>query len=104
MKNLWDRAEAAGFEGELGQRVYASRLLGRDPSLVLHGGGNTSVKTLERDIFGVEERVLWVKGSGWDLASIQAAGFSPCRLGHLLKLASLERLPTSGWLPSSGAP
>jgi rhamnose utilization protein RhaD (predicted bifunctional aldolase and dehydrogenase)/NAD(P)-dependent dehydrogenase (short-subunit alcohol dehydrogenase family) len=72
--------------------VYASRLLGRDPSLVLHGGGNTSVKTNERNIFGEEEPVLRVKGSGSDLATIEAEGFAPCRLGHLLRLATLGSL------------
>jgi rhamnose utilization protein RhaD (predicted bifunctional aldolase and dehydrogenase)/NAD(P)-dependent dehydrogenase (short-subunit alcohol dehydrogenase family) len=92
VKNLWNSAEAAGFPGDLGQRVYASRLLGRDPSLVLHGGGNTSVKTNERNIFGEEEPVLRVKGSGSDLATIEAEGFAPCRLGHLLRLATLGSL------------
>ena len=92
MKNLWNSAEAAGFPGDLGQRVYSSRLLGRDDSLVLHGGGNTSVKTLERNIFGEDEAVLRVKGSGWDLATIEAAGFSPCRMAHLLRLAGLASL------------
>src|ERR1700679_3396111 len=77
----------------MGQRVYSSRLLGSDPSLVLHGGGNTSVKVLERNVFGEEEAILRVKGSGWDLATIEAAGFSPCRMGHLLRLAGLDSLP-----------
>ena len=92
MRNLWNRAEAKGYAGDLGQRVYASRLLGRDPSLVLHGGGNTSVKTVERNLFGEEVRILRVKGSGWDLATIEERGFSPCRLDHLIRLASLESL------------
>jgi rhamnose utilization protein RhaD (predicted bifunctional aldolase and dehydrogenase)/NAD(P)-dependent dehydrogenase (short-subunit alcohol dehydrogenase family) len=93
MKNLWNSAEAAGFAGDLGQRVYSSRLIGRDPSLVLHGGGNTSVKTIERNVFGEEEAILHVKGSGWDLATIEAQGFSPCRMAHLLRLSGLESLP-----------
>ncbi len=92
MRNLWNSSEAARFEGDLGQRVYASRLLGRDPSLVLHGGGNTSVKTRERNLFGETEEIIHVKGSGWDLATIEAAGFAPCRMGHLLKLAALGEL------------
>src|SRR5271165_3951040 len=58
MRSLWNSAEAAGFPGDLGQRVYSSRLLGRDPSLVLHGGGNTSVKVVETNLFGEEEPVL----------------------------------------------
>jgi rhamnose utilization protein RhaD (predicted bifunctional aldolase and dehydrogenase)/NAD(P)-dependent dehydrogenase (short-subunit alcohol dehydrogenase family) len=81
------------FRGDLAQRVYSSRLLGRDPSLVLHGGGNTSVKTLERNVFGEDEGILRIKGSGWDLASIEAEGFSPCRLAHLLRMARLDSLP-----------
>ena len=93
MNNLWSSAEAEGFPGDMGQRVYSSRLLGRDESLVLHGGGNTSVKTVERNIFGEDEASCSVKGSGWDLATIEAAGFSPCRMAHLLKLAGLAVLP-----------
>jgi rhamnose utilization protein RhaD (predicted bifunctional aldolase and dehydrogenase)/NAD(P)-dependent dehydrogenase (short-subunit alcohol dehydrogenase family) len=92
MLSLWNDAEAAGFPGDLGQRVYTSRLLGRDKSLVLHGGGNTSVKTLERDLLGNEEPVLHVKGSGWDLERIEAAGFSPVRMQRLLALAKLPAL------------
>lgn len=92
MKNLWNSAQAAGFSGDLGQRVYSSRLLGRDPSLVLHGGGNTSVKVRERNVFGEEEAVLYVKGSGSDLATIEAAGFSPCRMERLVGLAGLDSL------------
>jgi rhamnose utilization protein RhaD (predicted bifunctional aldolase and dehydrogenase)/NAD(P)-dependent dehydrogenase (short-subunit alcohol dehydrogenase family) len=92
MKSLWNDSEAALYAGELAQRVYTSRLLGADPSLVLHGGGNTSVKIRERNILGEEEDILYVKGSGWDLASIEAPGFSPCRMRHLLGLARLEQL------------
>ena len=48
-------------------RVHTSRLLGQNKSLVLHGGGNTSVKITEKNIIGKEEEILYVKGSGWDL-------------------------------------
>jgi rhamnose utilization protein RhaD (predicted bifunctional aldolase and dehydrogenase)/NAD(P)-dependent dehydrogenase (short-subunit alcohol dehydrogenase family) len=92
MKNLWTDAESAQFAGDLGQRVYTSRLLGRDASLVLHGGGNTSVKIGERDLLGREVEVLYVKGSGWDLEKIEAPGFSPVRMDHLVALAGLEKL------------
>lgn len=92
MKSLWQDAEAARLEGDLALRVYTSRLLGRDRSLVLHGGGNTSVKVVERNRFGEEEAILYVKGSGWDLETIEAPGFSPVRLGHVQRLAELERL------------
>src|SRR5215211_7359386 len=92
MKSLWSDAEAAQFSGPLGPRVYTSRLLGRDKSLVLHGGGNTSVKLREKNLFGDEEDVLYVKGRGRNLETIDASGFSPCRLKHLLRLAELEAL------------
>jgi rhamnose utilization protein RhaD (predicted bifunctional aldolase and dehydrogenase)/NAD(P)-dependent dehydrogenase (short-subunit alcohol dehydrogenase family) len=92
MKSLWFDAEAAQFAGPLGPRVYTSRLLGRDRSLVLHGGGNTSVKLREKNLFGEEEDVLYVKGSGWDLESIEPAGFTPVALGYVRKLAGLAQL------------
>jgi rhamnose utilization protein RhaD (predicted bifunctional aldolase and dehydrogenase)/NAD(P)-dependent dehydrogenase (short-subunit alcohol dehydrogenase family) len=92
MESLWNDAEAAQFPGDLGQCVYTSRLLGRDKSLVLHGGGNTSVKIVERNLFGEEETILYVKGSGWDLEHIEPQGFSPVRLDHVLKLARLDHL------------
>jgi rhamnose utilization protein RhaD (predicted bifunctional aldolase and dehydrogenase)/NAD(P)-dependent dehydrogenase (short-subunit alcohol dehydrogenase family) len=92
MKSLWSDAEAAQFGGPLGPRVYSSRLLGRDKSLVLHGGGNTSVKLRERDLFGEERDVLYVKGSGWDLETIEAAGFAPVQLDYVRRLASLPAL------------
>jgi len=92
MKSLWNDEEAAGYPGDLGQRVYTSRLLGRDKSLVLHGGGNTSVKIREKNLLGDEVDILYVKGSGWDLETIEAPGFSPVHLDHLIRLASLAEL------------
>lgn len=92
MQNKWNDNDAARFTTLLEQRVYTSRLQGADSSLVLHGGGNTSVKAVEKNLFGEDESILYVKGSGWDLATIEAAGFSPCRLDYLLKLATLEKL------------
>ena len=92
MKSLWQDAEAARWKGDLALRVYTSRLLGRDKSLVLHGGGNTSVKLVERNRFGEEETILYVKGSGWDLETIEEPGFSPVRLDHVRRLADLDRL------------
>jgi rhamnose utilization protein RhaD (predicted bifunctional aldolase and dehydrogenase)/NAD(P)-dependent dehydrogenase (short-subunit alcohol dehydrogenase family) len=92
MQSLWKDEEARQFQGDLGLRVYTSRLLGRDKSLVLHGGGNTSVKIREKNLFGEEEEILYVKGSGWDLETIEAQGFSPVRLAHVLRLTELESL------------
>ena len=92
MKSRWNDREAAQFAGDLAQRVYTSRLLGQDESLVLHGGGNTSVKVLEKNIFGDEESVLYIKGRGRDLKTIEVEEFSPCRLERLLRLSELEVL------------
>src|SRR4051812_34654559 len=95
MNSLWNDAEAAQFIGDLGQRVYTSRLLGADKSLVLHGGGNTSVKTVGKNIFGEDEQLLYVKGSGWDLATIDERGFSPVRMAPLLRMAKLSAMTDS---------
>ena len=92
MKSRWRDLDAEGFPGDLGQRVYSSRLLGADPALVMHGGGNTSVKSVVPDLFGEQQPILYVKGSGWDLETIEPAGFSPCRMEPLLALARLESL------------
>ncbi|MEM6629424.1 MAG: bifunctional aldolase/short-chain dehydrogenase [Bacteroidota bacterium] len=93
MKSQWNDAEAAKLNSDLLQlRVYTSRLMGNEEDLVMHGGGNTSVKIRETNIFGEEEDILYVKGSGWDLGTIEAAGFAPVRLTALHRLAELDRL------------
>ena len=93
MHSLWDDGESAQCQSELELRAYTSRLLGRDKTLVLHGGGNTSVKLVQKNLFGEDENVLYIKGSGWDLESIEAAGFAPVQLDYLLRLAQLDALP-----------
>ena len=90
MKNLWTDKEASKYTSDLELRVYTSNLLGRSDELVLHGGGNTSVKSM---VDG--EEILYVKGSGWDLVSIKAEGFSPVRMKTLLEMAKLESLSDS---------
>ena len=93
MVSLWNDADAGQLNNDpLKLRVYTSRLLGKEEDLVLHGGGNTSVKIKKTNIFGEEEDILYVKGSGWDLATIEAPGFAPVRLDALLKLAELDQL------------
>jgi len=92
MQSLWDEQEAAAYQSDLALRVYTSRLLGRDSSLVLHGGGNTSVKLQRKNILGQNEDILYIKGSGWDLVSIEEAGFAPVRMPHLLELVKLDHL------------
>ena len=67
MKNLWSDTESDKFQDDLALRVYTSRLLGQEPSLVLHGGGNTSVKIKETNLVGSKEDILYVKGSGNDI-------------------------------------
>ncbi len=102
MKNLWSDAEARaavtryakdGANEDLALRVYTTRLLGGEPRLVLHGGGNTSVKTAARDASGKTVNVLCVKGSGWDMGSIEPRGLPAVRLeplGELLGLSTLS--------------
>ena len=85
-----DRYREAGED--LALRVYTSRLIGREPDLVLHGGGNTSVKSTTRDLFGDEIRVLCVKGSGWDLETIEPPGLPALRLSELERLRELDEL------------
>ena len=92
MNNLLDSNELSTRTDELARRVYTSRLLGQDRSLVLHGGGNTSVKIVDRNAFGEDEEILYVKGSGWDLEKIEEGGFAPVQLAHLQRLAQLPAL------------
>lgn len=96
MESRWNDAEFKACGGDpLAERVFTSRLIGADPDLVLHGGGNTSVKVKITDFFGELEEVLYVKGSGWDLATIESPGFAPVRMSTLLKLAQFETLSDS---------
>ena len=90
MDNLWNEKKAATCKNDLDLRVYSSNLLGQNDELVLHGGGNTSLKS---NIDG--EDVLHVKGSGWDLANIKAEGFAPVKLDTLLAMAKLPSLSDS---------
>jgi rhamnose utilization protein RhaD (predicted bifunctional aldolase and dehydrogenase)/NAD(P)-dependent dehydrogenase (short-subunit alcohol dehydrogenase family) len=92
VRDRWDKAEAPDAGDPLGQCVYGSRLLGAEPTLVLHGGGNTSVKTTVEGLVEGPIEVLYVKGSGWDLATIERAGFTALRLGRTRDLLRLERL------------
>jgi rhamnose utilization protein RhaD (predicted bifunctional aldolase and dehydrogenase)/NAD(P)-dependent dehydrogenase (short-subunit alcohol dehydrogenase family) len=101
MKSLWSDAEAEAFVTRYAQqgvgrdlvlRVYTSRLLGSDARLVLHGGGNSSVKTGATDILGERVVVLCVKGSGWDMGDIEPAGLPAVRLEPLRRLRALDRL------------
>ena len=101
MESRWSDSEAnlmveayanKGVSAEMALRVYTTRLLGQDPALVLHGGGNTSVKLWLRDLLGEDVRVLCVKGSGWDMAYIEPAGLPAVRLEPLNKLRQVQSL------------
>lgn len=93
MKSLWNDEEAIRYEGDaLGLRAYSSRLIGADEDLVLHGGGNTSVKQTTLDFLGEPVDLLWIKGSGHDLATIGPDGFSPVRIKALRGMARLDAL------------
>lgn len=101
MKNLWNDADAEatvaayapkGVNRDLALRTYTTRLLGGEPRLVLHGGGNTSVKTSVTDLVGDSWDVLCVKGSGWDMGTIEPEGLPAVKLAPLLKGRALQEL------------
>lgn len=99
MENKWNDSEARAtiekykdVSEDVALRVYTSRLIGADPSLVLHGGGNTSVKSCTRNKVDEEVDVLYVKGSGWDLDTLEPPGLPGVLLGHLQKLRGLDQL------------
>jgi rhamnose utilization protein RhaD (predicted bifunctional aldolase and dehydrogenase)/NAD(P)-dependent dehydrogenase (short-subunit alcohol dehydrogenase family) len=101
MKSAWIERDAraavrrygkGGIDADLALRVYSTRLIGRDPKLVLHGGGNTSLKTFARDISGEKVSVLRVKGSGADMGAIEPAGMPAVRLEPLRKLRAKDTL------------
>ncbi|HWE05999.1 MAG TPA: class II aldolase/adducin family protein, partial [Rhizomicrobium sp.] len=101
MKSRWSDSEAQDFIAryasrhigeDIALRVYTTRLLGSDPRLVLHGGGNTSVKTQMQDLLGDRLDVICVKGSGWDMGNIEPAGLPAVKLASLRRLRALDRL------------
>ena len=93
MRSLWNDREAEACAGDdLAMRVYTSRLLGSEEYLVMHGGGNTSVKAAAKDLAGRDTETLYVKGSGWNLQTIEKPGFAALRLEETRRLADLEAL------------
>jgi rhamnose utilization protein RhaD (predicted bifunctional aldolase and dehydrogenase)/NAD(P)-dependent dehydrogenase (short-subunit alcohol dehydrogenase family) len=101
MQSRWSATEAQefvtryapkGVNEDLAVRTYTTRLLGGDPRLVLHGGGNTSVKTVMKDMLGEDVDVICIKGSGWDMGNIEPAGLPAVRLEPLRKLRALAKL------------
>jgi rhamnose utilization protein RhaD (predicted bifunctional aldolase and dehydrogenase)/NAD(P)-dependent dehydrogenase (short-subunit alcohol dehydrogenase family) len=101
LKNRWSekvarcwirRGRLAGLSEDVSLRIYTTRILGEDPELVLHGGGNTSIKTVLPDVLGRETEVICVKGSGWDMARIEAAGLPALRLDSLRELRAVPEM------------
>ena len=101
MKSSWSDKDAQDFiakyapkgvNADLAVRTYTTRLLGSDPRMVLHGGGNTSVKTTVKDQLGEYVDVICIKGSGWDMGVIEPAGLPAVRLEPLRKLRKLDKL------------
>src|SRR3954454_1958834 len=92
MEDRWDEGEAQAHAGPIGECVYCTRLIGSDSSLVLHGGGNSSIKAAWHDITGRTVDAIHVKGSGWDMATIEAGGLTPLRLGRLHELLAIDAL------------
>jgi len=101
LKSRWSEAEAAKYVAEyaaewgedLALRTYTSRLIGQEEDIVLHGGGNTSVKGTWRNAWGEPVPAIYVKASGWDLAGIRPEGYAPLDLEYLRRLRTLESLP-----------
>ncbi len=101
MQSKWSDADAQefvtryapkGVNADLAVRTYTTRLLGSDPRMVLHGGGNTSVKTTVKDQLGEDVEVICIKGSGWDMGVIEPAGLPAVKLEPLRKLRKLDKL------------
>ncbi len=121
MESRWNEMDASAAIGRMGKdfgqdlalRVYTSQLIGQDTDLVIHGGGNTSVKTVFTDLLGRDSEVLCVKGSGWDLVSIEPQGLPGLDLQALRDLRALDgmsdeemvrQLRRQLWDPSSPNP
>ena len=90
MNNLYNIEKAKACQNDLDLRVYTSNLLGQNDQLVLHGGGNTSVKSTVTTLLGDTLEVLFIKGSGWDLATIEPQGFPALDLNYLRRLQTLK--------------
>ena len=101
MKSKWSDREAKsyikkfskkGVSKELALRIYTTQLLGNDPTVVLHGGGNTSVKSTIKTLLGENREVIYVKGSGKDMSNIEEDGFPALEMNNLLNLRKLKKL------------
>ena len=102
MENLWNYKTSIKYVSEykkkninedLALRIYTTHLLGQNPKLVLHGGGNSSVKSKSKNIYGEKVDVIYVKGSGWDMSNLNEKGMPGLYLDPLLKTVNLSKLP-----------
>ena len=101
MKNLWNNYESLKYikyykkykvAKDLALRIYTTHILGSEKKLVLHGGGNTSVKTNYKNIFAENKKVIYVKGSGWDMSNLTHDGMPGLNINPLLKTLLLKKL------------
>ena len=101
MKSKWNDRDASkfikryikkGINRELALRIYSTRLLGNDSRLVLHGGGNTSLKLSLKNSFGKKENIIYVKGSGKDMSNIDIDGFPALELDNLINLKKMKKI------------
>ena len=101
MKNLWNNSESLKYVNyykkykiskDLALRIYTTHLLGGEKKLVLHGGGNTSVKTNYKNIFNEDKKVIYVKGSGWDMSNLTHEGMPGLNIQPLLKTLLLKKM------------
>ena len=101
MRNKWQNKEAKKYikdykkiniEQDLALRIYSTHLLGREKKLVLHGGGNTSLKTISKNLFNKNIEVMHIKGSGWDMGSIDYPGLPAVDLEPLMHTKKLKKL------------
>ena len=104
IKNAWDDRTLKEYKNKLFkklhsdivERIYTSHLIGNDPDLVMHGGGNISVKTIEKNTIGEDVKTLRIKGSGWDLEKINNVGLPALDIKKLLKLGAISKLSDEG--------
>ena len=101
MKSLWNNKIAQQYvsqykkkniEKDLALRIYTTHLLGKNPKLVLHGGGNSSVKSLGKNLYKKNVNLIYVKGSGWDMSNLNELGMPGLELKPLLETIKLNEL------------
>ena len=101
VQNLWNNEKASQLKKGLDELVYRSNLIGTDRAVCNWGGGNTSMKTIEKDFRGRDIEVMWVKGSGSDLATMKAHNFTGLKLEDIKPLIEREEMSDRKWLPIS---